>query len=126
MRGGDEKMGGRRATFAITLVVLVAIPASALETHPGSCIAIYNQTRSTIQVRVIKPEGYSDVVWKIAPSNSSSLGVTLKTLGGPIASPNGDWDISADPPGKEGWHYVPTKADSCIGTWYVSVGAPAR
>jgi len=97
-----------------------------LENHPGSCIAISNHTKSTLQVRVIKPEGYSGVVWKVGPSNpAASVGVTLKTLGGPIVSPNGDWDISTDPPGKEGWQYIPTKADLCAGTWFVSVGVPA-
>ncbi|HKV43560.1 MAG TPA: hypothetical protein VJT32_02610 [bacterium] len=120
-------MDSRWVTLAIILVVLVAIPASAVDQHPGSCIAIYNQTKSTIRVRVVKPEGYSDVVWTVTPRNpATSLGVTLKTLGGPIVSPNGDWDISTDPPSKEGWQYVPTKADSCIGTWYVSVGVSAR
>ena len=121
-------MNAGRLALTIMVIAMIAVPASASfptpERHPGSCIAIYNRSKATLNVQVLKPNDYSGVVWKIRPNSAydNSLGVTLQTLSGPIVSSEGDWEISVDPaPNKVGWKYVPEKTQSCAGTWSASL-----
>jgi hypothetical protein len=116
----------------VAALALVAIPAlanvRAPEKHPGSCVAIFNETTSIVNVRVVTPTGYSGTVWKIGRADimQTSMGVTLTTPRGPIVSSEGEWDITVDPANlSKHWDWIPVKAKSCSGTWSVSVGVPA-
>jgi hypothetical protein len=117
-----------RLALTIIGVVLLAVPASASfptpEKHPGACIAIYNPSKVTVSVQVLKPNDYPGVVWKIGPGGTAPA-VTLNTLTGPIVSSEGDWEISVEPaPSKVDWRYLPAKTQSCAGTWSASVSVP--
>lgn len=120
-------MNAGRLALTIMVVAMIAVPALASfpapERHPGSCIAIYNRSKTTLSVHVLKPNDYSGVVWKIhAGSTDDNVGVTLRTLSGPLVSSEGDWEINVDPaPNRVGWKYVPDKTQSCTGTWSASI-----
>ena len=119
-----------RLTLTIMGALLIAIPASASfptpERYPGACIAIYNASKVTLNVQVLRPNDYPGLVWKIVPSGTAPA-VTLNTLAGPIVSTEGDWDISVTPaPDKIDWRYLPTKTQSCAGTWYAAVGVSRK
>jgi hypothetical protein len=122
----------------ISLCILVAVNAMAAisasanirapEKHPGSCVAIFNESTLTVTVRVRTPKGYSGTVWKIGRADimANSMGVTLTTSRGPIVSSNGDWDLTIDPANlSKSWQYLSVNAKGCNGMWSISVGVPA-
>jgi hypothetical protein len=114
--------------MSVTLTVAASANTRAPEKHPGSCVAIFNESTVTVTVRVATPRGYSGTAWKIGRADimANSMGETLATSRGPIVSSNGEWDITIDPANlSKSWQFLPVNTKGCNGMWSISVGVPA-